>query len=214
MRIKKPIIGIVGATGFIGSILVESFKNDKIQTVKLRSDEDTEIYKLDHLIFCARSDRNIIDENGLIDNPTESQWMAEYRTDIYLPYQFSLKMINQNPGLKTITFISSIYGKIIPTVRQIPINYVTCKAAEIHLSKYLACKFSGNIRVNCLILGGVISIRKAADQNEDFLKKYCAKTLTGKMTQQNDIYPAIRMLMENRSMTGAEIEISGGYGLK
>jgi NAD(P)-dependent dehydrogenase (short-subunit alcohol dehydrogenase family) len=115
--------------------------------------------------------------------------------------------------LKNVIFISSIYGLVPPTVREIPMNYITCKAAEIHLAKSLAVKLAPKIRVNTIILGGVESDRVEADQTPEFREAYCKKTLLGKMVQPDEIYGAVRFLVsdESKGMTGAQIIIDGGY---
>lgn len=204
-------IGLTGAKGFIGKQLF-NYLSKNHEVIGLRTDEPCNYYTLDALINCARSDKNIFDKDGnLAINPTDEQWVNEFNTDIKLAYEFNLKMAEQNYNLKNIIFISSIYGKIIPTIRQIPPNYVFCKAAEIHMSKYLAVKLK-SICVNTIILGGVRSDRPAGQQDDGFLNKYGKKTILGKMTDIKEVYPVIDLLISVKGMTGSEIEISGGYG--
>jgi NAD(P)-dependent dehydrogenase (short-subunit alcohol dehydrogenase family) len=204
-------IGLTGATGFIGKIIKKDMENDGHEVIELRTDEANNYYTLDHLIHCARSDKNITDGNGnLTTNLKPIQWHREFETDISMAYNFTLDMADRN-NLKSVIFISSIYGLVIPTVRDIPANYVTAKAAEIHMAKYLAHLLSPITRVNTLILGGIRSIRKVANQNEEFLEKYSKHTLTGEMVQPEYIYPCLKLLIENKGLCGCELICDGGY---
>lgn len=206
-------IGLTGANGFIGNIIKRGLEEDGHIICPLRSDELNNYYTLDALIHCARKHKNISD-NGkdLLKNPNRSQWISEMETDVYLPHKLTIDMVRQNINLKNIIFISSIYGRIPPSVRHIPLNYVCMKAAEIYLAKNLAIKLAP-IRVNTVLLGGVRSDRKEANQTDDFLNRYTKKTLLKKMTDEDEVIEAVRYLLKDNGMTGAEIEVSGGYGL-
>lgn len=111
--------------------------------------------------------------------------------------------------------ISSIYGVVAPDQSIYrkgfvkPGTYGVTKAAVINLTKYLAAYWGHkNIRVNCVVLGGVF-----AGQDRDFLKKYSAKTPLGRMADSRDFNGIMVYLSSDASSyaTGASFVIDGGW---
>lgn len=205
-------IGLTGYNGFVGTIIRKNLEKDGYEVIEIRTDEENNDFRIDTLIHCARKHKNIIDKDGkLIEFPSKEQWLSEFKTDVYLSYKTSWAFVGR--GLKNVIFISSIYGKIAPSIRDIPMNYLVSKAAEIHLAKCLANELSPNIRVNTIILGGVRSDRQEADQPDWFLDEYSKKTLLDQMVQEDEIYGAVKFLIsdDSKGMTGSEIVIDGGY---
>jgi NAD(P)-dependent dehydrogenase (short-subunit alcohol dehydrogenase family) len=202
-------ITLTGANGFIGKILKKELEEIGHTVIPVRTDEDYIPENIDCLIHCARAHKN------LIEPITEDKWIGEFTTDIMLPYFYTMEMIEVNPGLDNIIFISSIYGIKVPTVRPIPVNYLVSKAAEIYLSKILAVNLAPKIRVNCVILGGVESDREIAQQTPEFREKYSAKTLLGHMVLPDEVAGAVRFLVseESKGMTGSALRVDGGYGI-
>jgi len=202
-------IVLTGASGFIGKIIKKELEEIGHTVIPVRTDMCDIPDDTDCLIHCARAHKN------LIEPITEDKWIGEFTTDVMLPYFYTMKMIEANPWLDNIIFISSIYGIKVPTVRPIPINYLVSKAAEIYLSKVLAVNLAPKIRVNCIILGGVESDREVAQQTPDFLEKYSAKTLLGHMVLPDEVAGAVEYLVshESKGITGQSIIIDGGYTL-
>ena len=197
---------LTGADGFIGKIIKKELEAIGHTIIPGRTDSGELPYNIDCLIHCARSHKN------LVYPITEDKWIGEFQTDVYYPYRYTMAMLERNPEIKNIIFISSIYGIKPPKVRQIPINYQVCKAAEIYLSKCLAVQLAP-IRVNCVIFGGVESDREVAQQEDDFREKYSAKTLLGHMVFPDEVAGAVKFLVsdESKGMTGQRIVIDGGY---
>ena len=210
-------IGLTGATGFIGTLISQQIDTEKYEIIPLRNDEENNYFTLDGLIHCARSDKNIFDEFGnLAYRPTKEQWVNEFLTDVYNPHEFTLDMLKKNKYLKNIIFISSIYGNKIPKIRRIPPNYLCCKAAERYLAKCLAERLGPQIRVNSIVLGGVESDRKAAQQDKDFKAEYINHTILNKMVKQDEIIGTVEFLLSeaaSKGITGQEIVIDGGYSI-
>ena len=210
------LIGITGHNGFIGKILYDELRKEhSVIGVRTDAKEYSEFCDrgFDILIHCARSDKNIMDENcNLFQELSIDNWVNEYKTDVALPYEYTKFALN--PNLKHVIFISSIYGKKIPTIRRIPPNYVTCKAAELQLIRYLALEIAP-VQVNAVVLGGVKSDRPAADQNDDFVQKYNDKTLLRHMVFPEEVIGKVKFLIsdESKGMTGQEIVIDGGYSI-
>jgi len=122
------------------------------------------------------------------------------------------QMMKQKKGV--VINISSIYGMAAPDQRIYkkgkfkPASYCVTKGAILNLTKYLSSYWGKNIRVNCLSLGGVYS-----NQDKDFIKKYSAKTMLGRMADKDEIKAPLLFLASDASsyMTGANLVIDGGW---
>jgi len=201
------IVALTGSSGFIGRIIKNALEAKGNMVMPVRTDAGCIPNNIDCLIHCARAHKN------LIEPITEEKWIGEFTTDVILPYFYTMKVIEANPWLNNIIFISSIYGIKVPTVRPIPINYLVSKAAEIYLSKVLAVNLAPKIRVNCIVLGGVESDREVAQQTQEFREKYSAKTLLGHMVLPDEVAGAVKFLVseESKGMTGINLIVDGGY---
>ena len=115
----------------------------------------------------------------------------------------------------TIVNFSSIYGIQSPRPDMYEnthkeIGYCVSKAGVINLSKYLAVHFAPNIKVNCIVPGGVLN-----NQPSKFVKNYSKLTPLQRMMKKNELNGLIDFLCSKKStyMTGSIIVVDGGYSI-
>lgn len=122
-------------------------------------------------------------------------------------------MIERRNG--SIINISSIYGVTGPDNRLYgekmfkSIGYATVKGALLNFTRAWASYLGPyNVRVNCLVLGGVFN-----SQDAEFVKRYSAKTMLGSMAAKDDFNGMIELLASDasRHITGSVIAIDGGW---
>ena len=149
-----------------------------------------------------------------------ADWKKNLEVDIFGSFIVSKHVLKyfekKNNG--NILNISSIYGIVGPDQnlygkRKVfegykPLEYSVAKSGLIGLTKSLASFYSNsNIKINCLILGGVFN-----KQNKNFVNSYKKKTILKRMAKINEYNSYIDFLGGNLNtyMSGSCIVIDGG----
>ena len=119
-------------------------------------------------------------------------------------------------GRGNIINLSSTYGVVSADPRiygesgvNSPVSYGTSKSAVLNLTRYLAIHWrENNIRVNCLVPGGVFD-----NQGDEFVENYSARTPLGRMASADEYQGAALFMASDAStyMTGSVVTVDGGW---
>ena len=120
----------------------------------------------------------------------------------------------KNNKYGSIVNFSSTYGVVSPRMDLYgkdygkDIGYSVSKAGVIMLTKQFATHLAPNIRVNCIVPGGVQN-----KQDEYFQDKYSKQCPMGRMMKKNEIAPLVEFLISKKSSycTGGVFTIDGGW---
>jgi 2-deoxy-D-gluconate 3-dehydrogenase len=159
-------------------------------------------------------------QNAFEDYPLD-QWeqaLSVNLTGMFLSCQAVVPDMLEN-GSGSIINLCSTYGLVGPDqriyhqpgkpVQYKPVYYSVTKAGIMGLTRYLATYYSGkNLRVNALSPGGVFN-----DHDEGFVNNYAARTVLGRMADQDEMNAALLFLASDASsyMTGANLVVDGGW---
>lgn len=122
---------------------------------------------------------------------------------------------SKNNKIGSIVNFSSTYGLVSPRPNLYDgshkhVAYGVSKAGVINLTKYLAVHLAPNIRVNCVVPGGVLF-----KQSKKFRDSYSKLTPMKRMMYKNELNEMIEFLCSSSSsyITGSIFVIDGGYTL-
>ncbi len=218
-------ITITGSEGLIGTELCKFFnKKYNVQKldIKLGHDLTNEDFvkqwfkknPSDSLINCfALNDR--LEEkkkrNTLFNFPLES--FSKY-LEVNLISLFSVcREYAKNNKNGNIVNFSSIYGLVSSKPELYgkshkDIAYGISKVGVINMTKYLAAHLAPNIRVNCVVPGGIKS-----KQNKQFIKNYSKLTPLQRMMEKSELNEIVNYLSSSQSsyVTGSVFVIDGGW---
>lgn len=153
-----------------------------------------------------------------VEEYARSAWDTVIETNltaVHLACQAFGRSMIANGGGRMVN-LASTYGVVSPDPRiygdsgvNSPVSYAAAKAGVIQLTRYLAVHWrERNIRVNCLVPGGVFD-----GQAADFTANYSARTPLGRMAAPEDYQGAVIFMLSKASnyMSGAVVTVDGGW---
>ena len=197
------------------------------ESVRAMVESTTKYYgRMDVLVCSAALDPKFDDgqagqhNNSFEDYPLQAwqQALDVNLTGLFLCAQAAVRpMLVQDHGV--IINICSTYGLVGPDQRIYqrpgqppqfkPAFYSVTKAGVLGLTRYLATYYAGkNIRANALTPGGVYN-----NHDELFSQSYSARTVIGRMAEQDEMNGALLYLASDASsyMNGANLIVDGGW---
>jgi NAD(P)-dependent dehydrogenase (short-subunit alcohol dehydrogenase family) len=164
------------------------------------------------------------EENGPFEKFPEFSWDRVMDVNVkgvlFACQVFGKAMADAGRG--SIVNIGSTYGVVSPDQRIYeymqkdgndpfykPVAYATSKSALVNLTRYISVYWAKNgVRVNLMALGGVFN-----NQNDQFIKGYCARVPMGRMADEDEYNGTVVYLMSDASsyMTGTTIMLDGGW---
>ena len=227
MKKNKRKIIITGSEGLLGKEISKYFeKTNDVLRLDLTLGHDLSDEKFVKKWFSKNHATYLINcyaLNDHIDSKRKNKTLFEYdlksfrnSIDVNLISLFSVcREFAKNNKKGTIVNFSSIYGIQSPRPdiyenSHKEIGYCVSKAGVINLSKYLAVHLAPNIKVNCIIPGGVLS-----SQTSKFVKNYSKLTPFNRMMNKHELNGLVDFLCSDMStyMTGAVIIVDGGYSI-
>lgn len=226
MKNKRKII-ITGSEGILGKEISKHFeKNDTILKLDLKFGNDLTNEEFVKKWFSKNSADYLINcfvTNDHITKKRKNKTLFEYdlksfknSMDVNIISLFSVcREFAKNNKKGTIVNFSSIYGIQSPRPDMYDnshkdIGYCVSKAGVINLSKYLAAHLAPDIKINCIVPGGVLN-----NQSSKFIKNYSKLTPLKRMMKKNELNGLIDFLCSKKStyMTGSIIVVDGGYSI-
>ena len=223
---KMNEITITGSEGIIGSALCRYFETqDKsINKLDLKLGHDLTNEKFVKKWFKKNKSKYLINCYALNDHITKNKKqnnLYNFSLDSFTKYMeinvvslFSVcREFARNNREGAIINFSSTYGLVSPNPNlygksKKDIAYGVSKEAVINLTKYLAIHLAPQIRVNCIVPGGIKN-----KQEKKFIKKYSELTPMKRMMKKTELNGVIDYLCSETSsyMTGSVLVCDGGY---
>jgi NAD(P)-dependent dehydrogenase (short-subunit alcohol dehydrogenase family) len=217
-------ITIAGSEGLIGKELCKFFKNDTVLKLDLKLNHDLtneefvenwfKKNKTDYLINCFALNDHIEKKKSkkTLFNIPLSQFSSYMEVNLTSLFSVCRQFAKNNKKGGIVNF-SSTYGLVSPNPSiysgsHKDIGYGVSKAGVINLTKFLAVHLAPNIRVNCVIPGGI-----SFKQDSNFKKNYSRLTPMKRMMKKTELNHTIDLLCSKNSsyVTGASFVIDGGF---
>ena len=237
--LEGSVAVVTGALGNLGPVWCEALSSAGCEVVRVdvRSDDGVEVADVrdrDALASVLARIRTptVLVNNAGIDQPPDPDAAAggieasssdefmrvldvNTRGTFVATQVFGSAMAEAGRG--SIVNIGSLYASIAPEPAFYdhlpgflkPPAYGASKAGVIALTRYFARLWGPRgVRVNALSPGGV-----RADQDEEFLRKYCSRVPLGRMAEPEDLTGPLLFLASDASryLTGHELRVDGGF---
>lgn len=143
-----------------------------------------------------------------------------FGVDVAGHYLFAREMVERLPASHpaSLVFLSSIYAHVGVDPRiypdgmvATPPQYAAVKAGVDALVRYLAAAWGPRgVRVNAVVGGGV---ENPARQSAEFVSRYGAKTMLGRLARADEIAAAVAFLASDEAsyITGSSLLVDGGF---
>ena len=220
----KKIV-ITGSKGLIGTELCKFFKKKyRLLELDLKLGHDLTDEKFvkkwfkknpaDYLVNCFAM-------NDHVDQKRKKSTLYDFSLESFNDYlQVNLTSLfsvcrefSKNNKIGSIINFSSTYGLVssrpdLYDGSHKHVAYGVSKAGVINLTKYLAVHLAPNIRVNCVVPGGVLF-----KQSKKFRDSYSKLTPMKRMMHKHELNEIIEFLCSDNSSytTGSVLVIDGGY---
>jgi NAD(P)-dependent dehydrogenase (short-subunit alcohol dehydrogenase family) len=230
--LKNKVVLITGASGLQGPEHVKAFEAAGAIVVATDIAKTKIILDVTNAQSIEAAVKNIVSQYGRIDvlvnnaGATAKQGATDWEQIIKVNLtgtNLCCQIVGQAMSAGSIINVSSIYGLVGPDfsiypgakyagkAMGVPAAYAASKGGVIALTKYFASLFAPKIRVNCVTPGGIFD-----NQSPEFVSKYSAKTMLGRMAEKNEVSGTILFLASDLSsyVTGANFVIDGGLTVK
>ena len=230
----RPLEGevalVTGARGRLGPVWTAALQDAGAQVIGIDV-EDADVRDraaLEALRDGLAAAPTILVNNAGIDQPPDAgaQAVLDHADflrvlDVNLAGAFNAMLVFGEPmaaaGRGAIVNIGSLYASISPEPSFYdhmdgflkPPAYGASKAGLVQLTKYFARLWGPRgVRVNALSPGGV-----RGGQDDEFLRKYCARVPLGRMAEADDLGGPLVFLASGaaRYLTGHELRVDGGF---
>jgi len=223
MAMKKMII--TGSKGLIGTELCKFFKKKyKLLELDLKLGHDLADEKFVKKWFKENSGDYLVNcfaMNDHVDQKRKKSTLYNISLESFNDYlQVNLTSLfsvcrefSKNNKKGSIVNFSSTYGLVssrpdLYDGSHKHVAYGVSKAGVINLTKYLATHLAPNIRVNCVVPGGVLF-----KQSKKFRDSYSKLAPMKRMMHKHELNEVIEFLCSDNSSytTGSVLVIDGGY---
>ena len=213
---------ITGSEGLIGSEFCKHFEKEfKIFKLDLQLGHDLTNERFVKKWFKNHHSKYLINCFAINDHGKSKTTLYDFSLKIFENY-LNVNLISlfsvcrefaRNNSRGSIVNFSSVYGLVSPRPEMYggahkDIGYCVSKEGVINLTKYLAVHLAPNIRVNCLVPGGV-----GEDQPKKRQEAYSKLTPMKRMMRKHELNGLIRFLCSDESsyLTGSSIVVDGGF---
>lgn len=227
LNLSSKVIVITGAAGIQGPEHVELLTQAgakviatdiKDSEIKLDVTDPESIKAAVGKILNQYGRIDVLVNNAGITGKSAGDWNQIIKVNLTGTYN-CCQIIGTAMKQGSIINVSSIYGLVGPDwslyenaeysgkPMGVPAGYAASKGGVIALTKYFASFYAPNIRVNCVTPGGIFD-----NQPENFVKKYSAKTMLGRMANKREVSGTILYLASDLSsyVTGTNLVVDGG----
>jgi NAD(P)-dependent dehydrogenase (short-subunit alcohol dehydrogenase family) len=225
--LSGKVVVITGASGIQGPEHIKLLKQAGAQVVATDIKDTEIILDVTDPESIKKAVKTIIGQYGKIDvlinnagatGKSSADWDQIIKVNLTGTY-LCCQIIGATMQQGSIINVSSIYGLVGPDwsiyesaeycgkPMGVAAGYAASKGGVIALTKYFASLYAPKIRVNCVTPEGIFD-----NQPENFVKKYSAKTMLGRMAEKNEVSGTILYLASDLSsyVSGTNLIVDGG----